>query len=1041
VRAKRDGAPAGSYEIKVVELRAASAFDRQRLAARKVFAQGNFIRAADRALRWPDVLAKYEAALAMFRAAGDREGEAAALAEIGWVHMANGENNRALEISEQAAELFRAVGDRGGEARSLRVVAWVQGLSGRRAEALATLDRSLELHRAAGDRRGEALALQTIGRVHGSMFECPRALEVSRDALALFRGLNDLRAEAHTLGLMGVYHEWMSELTEALEHYERALEIFRSLAEPRGESAMLGSLARVYNDLGEKRKAIRYHEREYALTRRGGVGTGAAILVTMGDIHNQLGEARSALELYQKALGIMGAQRLAGWEDRHHDEAKTLVAAGRVLLSTGERQKARDYFRRALQRHEQQMPAAARAGGAWETASLRGMAQIHQLLGERQPAVEHYLKALALYRGATARKSEAQVLSELAELYSLTGEPERAAEYHRQSLELRLAFKDLHGAAESHYALAVIARDLGRTADARREIEAAIEIVESLRARIAGRSLRSSYFGTVQKYFEFYVDLLMRLHAERPGEGHAAAALQAHERSRARTMLEQLAEARVDMAQGVEPPQLRRERELRARLNAAAGRQALLLSGAHTGEQAAAAADEVDALVEEYEKVEAQIRRQSPRYAELVRPAPLSIGEIQAQLLDEDTLLLEYALGSSRSYLWLVSRDSLTAVVLPPRQEIEAAARRVYALLSDGSGWAGDGATAREYTRAAAALGRVLLPPEAATRLGKKRLVVVADGALQQLPFGVLPVGGGSHASGGPRPLLLDHEVISLPSATTLSLLRHGLGERRPAAKSVAVLADPVFDPEDERVERVRAAFPGGTIVGRAAGPAAGGGRVGSTQGPHPTPEGRVAGWPAGAAEFTRLPFTRREADAILAASASGDEMKAVDFGASLETVAGGALEQYRVIHFATHGVVNGERPRASGIVLSLVNRRGEPVEGFLSLSEIYKLNLRAELVVLSACQTGLGKEVRGEGLVGLVRGFMYAGSPRVVASLWKVDDRATAALMRRFYEAMFRENLTPAAALRRARIELMSDERWSAPFYWAAFELQGEWR
>ena len=201
------------------------------------------------------------------------------------------------------------------------------------------------------------------------------------------------------------------------------------------------------------------------------------------------------------------------------------------------------------------------------------------------------------------------------------------------------------------------------------------------------------------------------------------------------------------------------------------------------------------------------------------------------------------------------------------------------------------------------------------------------------------------------------------------------------------------------------------------------------------------AEWLGGAVDITRLPFTRREADAILAASASGDEMRAVDFGASLEAVAGGALGQYRIVHFATHGILNGERPQASGIVLSLVNRRGEPVEGFLSLSEIYKLNLSAELVVLSACQTGLGKEVRGEGLIGLVRGFMYAGSPRVVASLWKVDDRATAALMRRFYEAMFREKLPPAAALRRARIGMMEDGRWSAPFYWAAFELQGEWK
>ncbi len=152
-------------------------------------------------------------------------------------------------------------------------------------------------------------------------------------------------------------------------------------------------------------------------------------------------------------------------------------------------------------------------------------------------------------------------------------------------------------------------------------------------------------------------------------------------------------------------------------------------------------------------------------------------------------------------------------------------------------------------------------------------------------------------------------------------------------------------------------------------------------------------------------------------------------------------MSQYRIIHFATHGLLNSEHPELSGIVLSLVNENGQPVNGFLRLNEIYNLNLSADLVVLSACQTALGKEVKGEGLIGLTRGFMYAGSPRVVASLWKVDDVATAELMKLFYQKMLREQMRPAAALRAAKVEMWQQKRWNAPFYWAAFEIQGEWR
>src|SRR5205085_3971099 len=190
-----------------------------------------------------------------------------------------------------------------------------------------------------------------------------------------------------------------------------------------------------------------------------------------------------------------------------------------------------------------------------------------------------------------------------------------------------------------------------------------------------------------------------------------------------------------------------------------------------------------------------------------------------------------------------------------------------------------------------------------------------------------------------------------------------------------------------------------------------------------------------------RLAFSRREAEAIYAAAPAGQALKAIDFDASRATATGVGLSRYRIVHFATHGLLNSEHPELSGVVLSLVDAEGRPQNGFLRLHEIYNLSLPAELVVLSACQTGLGKEVKGEGLVGLTRGFMYAGAARVMASLWKVDDAATAELMGRMYTKLLKEGLRPAAALRAAQVEMWRQPRWRWRYYWAAFTLQGEWR
>ena len=169
--------------------------------------------------------------------------------------------------------------------------------------------------------------------------------------------------------------------------------------------------------------------------------------------------------------------------------------------------------------------------------------------------------------------------------------------------------------------------------------------------------------------------------------------------------------------------------------------------------------------------------------------------------------------------------------------------------------------------------------------------------------------------------------------------------------------------------------------------------------------------------------------------------MAALDFDANRSTALSPELSQYRFVHFATHGLINSEHPELSGLVFSLVDPNGKQQDGFLQLKDIYDLNLPADLVVLSACETGLGKEINGEGLIGLTRGFMYAGATRVVASLWNVSDVATAQLMANFYSAMEKEHLPPAAALRSAQISMWKQRRWNSPYFWAAFQIQGDWK
>jgi CHAT domain-containing protein/Tfp pilus assembly protein PilF len=848
--------------------------------------------------------------------------------------------------------------------------------------AIDKYEKAYSLRREADDRHGEGIALVALGEVYFLLGERQKALEYYNNALPIWRTFGDDAELAEVFNHMAVVYYGIGESQKALDYHTRALVLRRGVSDRPGESYTLNNIGEVYSSLGEYGKALDYFDRALQLRRELGSRYAEAITLTnMGVAYHAMNDDLKALEYLNQALPLR-----RGVADRR-GEATTLTRIGTVYDSLGEKEKALDYF--------------------------------HQ--------------ALSLGRTTGDRYGEAETLDQIGAVYASFGEKQRALDHYQLALGILHSVGDRVGEAQALYNIARVERDRGNLIESRKQIEAALAIIDALRAKVGSQQLRASYFGSVKRSYELYIDLLIRLHRREPSEGFNGLALTASEMARSRSLAELLTEARVDIRQGVDRALLDRERALRELVNAKAEAQIRFLSGKHTEQQAAAVAKEIESLKTEYEQVNAQIRLTSPRYAALAQPEPLTLSDIQKQVVDGDPVLLEYALGEERSYLFVVTSTSMKVHELAKRAEIETATRRVYDLLSARSRQvkfeSGEDRRARiaradaEYPKAAAALSQTLLG-SLAGELGSKRLLIVAEGALQYLPFAALPSPSNPVVALG-----AEHEVVSLPSASVLAVLRREIAGRAPPPRTLAVLADPVFEKDDERLKGA-----GGVASGQNAK------SVPSSDSPLVRSAQEMGLEESGQLRIPRLPFTRREAESIFSLAPPTKRKEVLDFEANRAAATSEELGQYRFVHFATHGFLNSFHPELSGLVFSLFDREGKDQDGFLSALEVYNLKLPVDLVVLSGCRTGLGKDVKGEGLVGLTRGFMYAGAARVLVSLWDVDDEATAALMTRFYEGMLgTRHLSAAAALRAAQISIAKEGRWRSPYYWAAFILQGE--
>lgn len=905
-----------------------------------------------------------------------------------------------------------------------------------RRQAIEKYETALPIFRALGDSPMAVLTLNFTGLLYQSFGELQKALDCYNQALPISRAIGDVPRGAALLNNLGGVYDSLGEPHKALTNYEQALSLWQSLDLKDQQGNTLNNIGLMYFNLGELQKGLEYYQRSLPIRRAGSNRRWEAdTLDNMGLLYRVLGETERALEHYQQALELRrSAKDIQG-------EANTLLKIGFVYTETGDKAKAQEYLSQALPLWK---AVGDRRG---QSLSLRVIGIIHSEAGSYEKALEYLQQALQLQKAIQAKREQAFTLDNIGDVYTLSGQPEKAMEHYDEALSLSRAVGDRRIEANALQGMARVERERGNLITARKHIEEALSKIEAVRGQV-DTQLRASYLGVEHNAYQFCIDLLMRMHRLNPLDGNDVTALRISEQAHARSLLDMLSEARANIRQGVDPLLLDRELALSQQINAKAERLTQAL-GQNAQERAAGLNKEISGLEDQYQQAQSAIRKSSPRYAALTQPQPLGLKEIQTQL-DQGTMLLEYSLGEERSYVWAVTQNSLKTYQLPRREQIEKAARQVYELLTARSqSKIGENAqqkqeriaqTDSQLLNATRELSQMVLGP-IGSELGVERLVVVADGALQYVPFSALSVVSGQlsvaqasrtnkglrTANNGPltnyRPLIQDHEIISLPSASALAIQRHGLVNRKPAPNAVAVIADPVFSSTDERL---------GTKT-RGAKQVEGDGSAKTRIIEHLADDSGLV--------IRRLKFTRQEADQILAQAPRAKNLSAIDFKANRAMATGGELSKYRYVHFATHGYIDSERPDLSAIVLSLVDAEGKPQDGFLRTHDIYNLNLPAELVVLSACETGLGKQIKGEGLVGLTQGFMYAGARRVVVSLWNVNDKATAELMARFYRGMLRENKTPAAALRTAQMEMSQQIQWRSPYYWAAFVLQGEWK
>lgn len=987
VLAPRDPqAPPGAFRVTLAARRPAAPGDAERAAAQKALAEAGLRLGIQSEAEKRNAISFLHQAARLWEGAGEPGEQVDTLNEIGTLELSLAEAPAALAIFERSLAVARQAGDPVRHAKSLNNLAVASLELGEHARALTHYQAALALWKELGDARQQGVVLYGIGVFYREQGKLDEALRYLSEALPLRRAAGDFQGVLKTLTVLAGVQQSRGEMQAAWDALEQALELSRSVGED-GEVSVLSTYAQFRKNRGELGDAreLLLKARDY-YHRTGNDDYEARALNILGIVYRDLGDLDQAQRSFEEGLRLVAGRHPPG-------EVRFLNSLGWTLYLRNDLERALAFCEQALVlAREKDIPQGIEQ-------ALGQIGVIYVALGRSEEGLRLLEEELALRRENGDREGVARSLLEIGQAQQALSSLDPAAVSFDEALTLGRQVGNTGLEATCLYRWALLDRQRGDLRQALARVEQALAIIESVRSQVTSEKLRITFLASKRAWYELYIDLRMRLEEAEPGRGHAAAALWASERARARGLLDLIAEGRIDLQEGIAPALRVKEKELGASLSWIQQQLGQPETAANP-DLARALRAKLDATGQELERLGEEIRRQHPHYAEVRYPAPLRLEQIQG-LLDERTALLEYFVGEEGSYLFTVTRGGLSAHRLPGKAALAEQVRVLRSLLEDSSP-----RLLRRFQKKSAELHALLLGPVAAELARTPDLLISPDGPLYLLPFEALLTDAETGTSYKSLPYLLHaHAVSYIPSASVLE----GLREQRPALaagapppKGFVAFGDPVL--------AVSGVVPAATRS-LGSGPAA------ST-------------WVA-----PELPGSGREVTSIASLYPASEVALYLREAATETNVkANPLLRTARRIHFATHGFVDEANPQLSGLLLTRGPGDGE--DGRLQVYEIFNLWLSADLVALSACETGLGEEVSGEGMVGLTRAFLYAGARSLLVSLWLASDQATPDLMTGFYRHLEKGG-GKAEALRQAKRERIASG--DDPSRWALFVLAGD--
>ena len=904
-----------------------------------------------------------------FKMEAERSLIASDLAEF---HLYKGDPEKSRFFLDEAIQIAELSGDNVARAEAQLVAGEYFYTKNEVKKAISVLNEAREWFRRANDTQGESRASVELSYAYLKVQDFEAAIATSKFAFSISETSGDTRTEAFSRQALAKVHIVLSENSKAFSELKAAETLFPDDLDSSQKGALLNALAHLYEQYGDLRLTLDYRLRAYALFKK--------------DNH---------------LFGQLG----------------TISDLAEILYVYGETDRANAYLVEGEQ-------IATRLGDNYNLARIyENFGSFFLLTRRPERAIHYFERAAELFTSKDAARPANRVKHKTAKALLLLGKNELANKILEDVYKFSAEINDRYAQSDVLFDLAIHAKNSSNLNRSMELTRRSIDLTDGLYFEIANTKLQTTYLSTVYDRYETLNEILLEMHKRFPGGGYDLQALSAIERSRSRRLLQDLTLSENAFLQDASLNTVTKEKELRLDLNLKADKLTEALST--TGDMTVIdpLQSEIRGLENELEDLRAEVKEKSPIYSAIKNPEAFDVGDFQANVLDDGSVLLEFSLGTEESYLWAVSKTEVSAFYLPSRERIEGRVEKLRGLLAQTG--IREGETVEDYQRRVAeaevvykAEARSLsedLLGQAADKIAGKRLIIVADGKLLYFPIGSLPMPG----TASDEPILLTNEVVYEPSASALKILKSERAGGKKPEKDLLVFADPVFSKTDERLTGMDTTE--STIATTLLSVFRSGGSL---------------------EKLPRLPASEEEAISIRDVVGSGQTTVRSGFAANRDGVINSDIENYKILHFATHGLIDEKRPELSGILLSLYDKDGKAQDGgVIRLQDVYGLNLRSDLVVLSACETGIGKEVRGEGLMSLNNAFLQAGAKTVVSSLWKVDDTATKQLMTKFYQGIATEGLTASAALRQAQIAMYKDPRYASPFHWAAFTAQGDYQ